>query len=350
MISVIVPIYNIKQYLPQCVDSLLKQTYKDFELILVDDGSTDGSSDICDFYAGQDKRIVVIHQNNGGLVAARKAGLERSKGEYIVPVDGDDWTEPDMLERLVQIMHDYDSDIIVSSYFIDNNMGDKKIALQQFKEGYYDKRMMEKKIYPKMLSILPFFEFGIFPSVWAKMFKRRLIYTHQMSVNDTITLGEDVACLYPTMLEAESCYIFNKPLYHYRVNDKSMTHAYNKMQLLGSTVLVNYTREVFMREYDGKFSNQVDFYHCMILMRNIYNIGLAGFSRGYRKRKIELINFLNDTEFDKTYQRIKNINKLQRIDRRVAVTLLGKKKVSIVMLLYCLKCGIQGLKSMHLLQ
>ena len=91
MISIIVPIYNIEAYLEECIKSIIKQTYKELEIILVDDGSTDGSSEICDEFASQDKRIKVIHKQNEGLVLARKNGLQYVKGDYVLFVDGDDW-------------------------------------------------------------------------------------------------------------------------------------------------------------------------------------------------------------------------------------------------------------------
>ena len=99
-ISIIVPIYNIKAYFPQCIESLLYQTFSDMEILLVDDGSTDGSGKICDEYAQKDSRIRVLHKKNGGLVSARKAGLSMAKGEYIAYVDGDDKNEYSIPESI----------------------------------------------------------------------------------------------------------------------------------------------------------------------------------------------------------------------------------------------------------
>ena len=104
MISVIVPIYNVEPYLRRCVDSLLGQTYADFEVILVDDGSPDNCGAICDMYEARDDRVRVIHKPNGGLSDARNAGLEIARGEYIAFVDSDDWVTPDYLERMLEAM------------------------------------------------------------------------------------------------------------------------------------------------------------------------------------------------------------------------------------------------------
>ena len=100
-VSIIVPIYNVETELRKCVSSILAQTYKDIEVILVDDGSPDNSGAICDEFASKDNRIVVIHKENGGLVNARKSGLERSTGRFISYVDGDDWIEEDFIQNLV---------------------------------------------------------------------------------------------------------------------------------------------------------------------------------------------------------------------------------------------------------
>lgn len=111
MISIIVPIYNVEPYLHRCVASLLKQSYEDFELILVDDGSPDNCSRICDEYASMDSRVRVIHKPNGGLSDARNAGLEIAQGEYIAFVDSDDWIAPNYLERLLFALIETDADI-----------------------------------------------------------------------------------------------------------------------------------------------------------------------------------------------------------------------------------------------
>lgn len=104
LFSVVVPVYGIEKFLPQCIESILAQSYSDFELILVDDGSIDSSGDICDIYSSKDRRIKVIHKQNGGLVSARKAGVNEAEGNYIVPVDGDDWVDSKLLERLSHII------------------------------------------------------------------------------------------------------------------------------------------------------------------------------------------------------------------------------------------------------
>ena len=111
-ISIIVPIYNVEDYLPRCIESICQQTYKNLEIILVNDGSTDNSSNICNLYAQKDDRILVIHKQNGGLVTARKEGLRVSSGDFVGFVDGDDYIEPDMYDNLLRVILDKHADVV----------------------------------------------------------------------------------------------------------------------------------------------------------------------------------------------------------------------------------------------
>ena len=120
MISIIVPIYKVEKYINKCVDSILHQTYDELEIILVDDGSPDNCPAICDEYAKKDSRIQVIHKQNGGLINARKSGLEIAKGEYIGFVDGDDWIEPEMYELFARQIKKYSPDMVISDFYYDS--------------------------------------------------------------------------------------------------------------------------------------------------------------------------------------------------------------------------------------
>ena len=115
-ISVIVPVYNVEQYLPRCIDSILNQTFTDFELLLIDDGSTDGSGAICDEYARKDSRIRVFHKENGGVSSARNLGLYNAKGKYIAFIDADDWVESRSLPAFVKALEKCESDVVLTHY------------------------------------------------------------------------------------------------------------------------------------------------------------------------------------------------------------------------------------------
>lgn len=170
-ISIIVPIYNTEKYLHRCVDSILSQTFVDFELILVDDGSTDLSGRICDEYAAKDSRIKVIHKKNGGQSSARNVGIEISKGKYIVFVDSDDWISTDCFEYLYTLIEKYNADAVSADFvFAYEN---KSISFQK-------NRNLKEKIIDKAEEILCYYlkqdkmhgknDFA----VWGKLFKREL--------------------------------------------------------------------------------------------------------------------------------------------------------------------------------
>ena len=118
VISVIVPVYKVEQYLPQCIESIINQTYRNLEIILIDDGSPDNCGKICEEYAQKDKRIKVFHKKNGGLSDARNYGIARASGEYLAFVDSDDWIEPDMYEVLVNWIEDHQTDIVSCGFFL----------------------------------------------------------------------------------------------------------------------------------------------------------------------------------------------------------------------------------------
>ena len=118
MISVLVPVYNTNQYLPRCIDSILGQSFTDFELLLIDDGSTDGSAKICDAYAEKDSRIRVLHKENGGVSSARNLGLNEAKGEWVVFVDSDDWISDNCIKLLTEPLRNKEFDIVVGDYRI----------------------------------------------------------------------------------------------------------------------------------------------------------------------------------------------------------------------------------------
>jgi glycosyltransferase involved in cell wall biosynthesis len=220
-VSIIVPIYNISQYLQECLDSLLDQTFSDIEIILVDDGSTDDCPQICDAYEKKDSRVKVIHKPNAGLVSARKAGLRAAKGRYIGYVDGDDWIEPDMYARMYQTLTEQKVDIVMCGRYEDT-MDVHRAVYQGLPEGRYDKSALQKEVYPRMIVNGAFFEWGLFPGQWDKLFRRECLESFQMEVDDGISMGEDAACVYPCLLHAESIYVMRDCLYHYRQSTTSM--------------------------------------------------------------------------------------------------------------------------------
>lgn len=258
MISIIVPVYKVEKYIKQCVDSIIAQTYKDIEIILVDDGSPDNCPYICDNYAKADSRIKVVHKKNGGLMSARQAGLRAATGDYIGFVDGDDWIEPDMYEHFAAVIEKYNPDMALCEFYFAYPQKDE-LSSQKLSKPYFEKDDMEQEIYPTMLFKGVYFMTGINPCCWSKVFKRELLEKNLYNVTTKIKIGEDAAFTYPCLLEANSVAYVDKFLYHYRINQESMTKAYDIH--LEDTILIPFEilKDVFSgSEYD--FSNQINYY------------------------------------------------------------------------------------------
>lgn len=220
MISVIVPIYNAEEYLNKCLASIVNQTYRDLEIILVNDGSMDESLAICEKYKQADDRIVIVNKHNEGLVRARKDGIRIAKGEYITFVDADDWIDITTYEKVYTGKADIISYGLTEEY--ENYSKDKTDKIEP---GLYDKKRTHDQIIPNMLSSAIFFEFGMLPNLVCKLIKKSLLLETIDNVSDNVTIGEDVDFFFRTVYKAESVLIKTDVLYHYRQHQKSMMRA-----------------------------------------------------------------------------------------------------------------------------
>ncbi len=228
-VSIIVPIYNVEAELRKCVSSILAQTFKDIEVILVDDGSPDNCGAICDEFASKDNRVVVIHKENGGLVNARKSGLEKSTGKFISYVDGDDWIEENFIQNLVDCQKKYDVDIVAAGFSKDiGNISDGHVNVNP--TGYYDKQKLIAEVYPKMICAGNYFYFGICSYVWNKLFKKELLWDSQMAVDPRISVGEDTSVVFSVLLKCNSLYISEDTSYHYYQKAFSMLKSTDSLE------------------------------------------------------------------------------------------------------------------------
>lgn len=218
MISVIVPIYNTLEYLEQCVGSILNQTYRDLEIILVDDGSSYLCGKACDEFALKDNRIKVIHKENGGSTSARKAGLEIANGDFVSFVDGDDWIESYYYEEMLSAQEKTGAGIVLSEHFHDIGRDSRKVR-DNFPIGVYTK----EQLLPTLLYAGYFFEYGVQPHLVTKLFKKQILQKTQICVDDRIIIGEDAAVVYPSLLEAEKIVVTDICAYHYVQHPNSMT-------------------------------------------------------------------------------------------------------------------------------
>lgn len=219
--SIIVPVYNAEKYLSECIESILGQSFDDYELILIDDGSKDISKDICDEYARKDSRIKVIHKNNEGVSITRQRGVEFSRGEYLCFADADDKLDKHCLESFYLAIKKYNCDMVCAGYIRFNGESRKKVSLPA-KSGVYDKADLEKDIYPRL--ICDRYDKSFSDSVWGKAVKSSLYRENQLT-DVKVIMGEDGACIKPCIYHAKRICILDEQLYLYRETEVSATGA-----------------------------------------------------------------------------------------------------------------------------
>ena len=232
LISIIVPVYNVEPYIERCIESIIKQSYKNIEIVVVDDGSTDNSGRICDEYAQKDRRIKVIHKRNGGLVSARKVGVINSAGDYVAYVDGDDWIEQHMYKILIRDAVQYNADIVTSGLYRDY----ENSVISEFdniSEGIYDTENIKKKIFPVMIYTGRFFESGINIHLYNKIYRRKLVETNQLNIDDCVGIGEDAALVYPCIIDSKKIVVKHRCFYHYCIRQNSIMSLGYKKEISG---------------------------------------------------------------------------------------------------------------------
>lgn len=268
LVSIIVPIYNSAPFLDKCIQSIINQTYRYIEIILINDGSTDNSGDICNKYAEYDSRIKVVHKNNGGLVSSRKYGVSLCTGEYILYVDGDDWIEPDLIKCYIEPALKYNADVIVSSHNV-NLEGRVDILKNTIAPGIYYKDRLISEVYPKMLYTGKFSQFGIFSYSWGKLYKREILLKNQLKVREDITIGEDALCLYPTLLDSNILIILDTALYHYRQRSDSLIKTLRTIEISKmESVYIDLKKTFKSKGFLDIMSIQLQYYLLSLLIIN----------------------------------------------------------------------------------
>lgn len=276
LVSIIVPIYNIEKYVSQCIVSIIKQSYKNIEIILVDDGSTDNSGQICDEYADMDKRIRVFHTQNEGLVAARKRGVENARGTYILFVDGDDWIDENMVGYLLECAILNDAEIVTSGC-IREYKNSSAIYFDHVREGLYasgrDKEYLCKNIiFSDNLS-----EWGILPFIVGKLIRTAIAYKVYLDIPKEIHVGEDEAGTLACLLDAHSISVVHKAFYHYRQREDSIIHS-SDMEYFKeiNNLYLFLLKTIEGNTYESSLIKQIDAYFVFMLMRGVnYHFGLS---------------------------------------------------------------------------
>ena len=219
-ISIIVPVYKAETYLYRCVDSILAQTFTDWELLLIDDGSPDRSGDICDEYAQKDTRIRVIHKENGGVSSARQRGLDESIGEYTIHADPDDWVEPEMLEGLYNKAKEEDADMVICDFIYEYKT--RSIICKQHLDSC-DAEYILKQMFSQQLPGM----------CWNKLIRRECYIKYNISFPKDIIRWEDLYVICSLLMHPIKCAYLSKAFYHYDqiVNNNSIVRKITKQGL-----------------------------------------------------------------------------------------------------------------------
>lgn len=273
LLSIVIPIYNAEEYLRKCLDSVLEQSYQDFELLLVDDGSEDGSMTICKEYERKDSRIKVIIGDHKGPYFARKQGVEKAEGNYITFIDADDF-----ISEKAYIMAKDDMkkgiDIIsfgISRYFNEHNI---KHEVCLIPDGIYDKYSIKEKIFSMMIWDSNRNSFGIDPALWNKLYKASFLKTYYYTLPDiNFHYGEDVAVIYPLIMKAESMSFHQEIYYYHRQRQKGILPPYIKDELYLDKLYELYKHLSESMGSNKIFRKQIDLFY-------IYSVELAKWKYG----------------------------------------------------------------------
>lgn len=246
-IGVVVTIYNVEKYLKECVESIVNQTYRNLEIILVDDGSSDASGKICDEYQKIDLRIRVIHQRNEGVLAARYRGIKETNCKYVTFIDGDDFIDLNTYEALADSL-DEDVDIVAFGIIRYFNQKKQQKEFSLISAGKYLRKEIEQLIIPNMIWNLEEKKYGLEPSLCTKIIKRALLIDNLENIKSLgIHYGEDMALIYPVIKRARTFTILDECFYYYRQRNPGELPAYirdeeflNKLYKLYSFLMVHF--------------------------------------------------------------------------------------------------------------
>lgn len=250
-ISVIVPVYNSEKYLHRCIDSILSQTFTDFEVLLIDDGSTDSSGEICDEYAAKDSRVRVFHKENGGVSSARNMGLDNAYGEYSIHVDSDDWIEPNMLQDLYQKAYDTQADMVICDFYEEYN-DSKTIRHVNQRPSSNDSQTVLYELFQHLHG-----------SCCNKLIKRSCYNKYNIKFPNDLNMGEDLYVMVNLLKHPIKVAYLQKAYYHYvkNVNENSIVQSTNlsvlkkRLEIFDHLTKDNVCHEICMRRMSLAIAN-----------------------------------------------------------------------------------------------
>lgn len=253
LFSIIIPAYNAERYLERCLDSIVRQTYSQIEIILINDGSTDRSGEICDQYAQKDSRVKVIHQKNSGVSSARNAGLETASGDYIGFVDADDWIEHNMFEILSRHLSKKTVDVV---RFNAERKGELLNSLPF--EGEYSGERFQDEVQLPLIGSERFGGMFILGVLWLHIFRREIIEKNRIKFNRDLHRCEDRLFTLTSILYSQNILFIDDILYHYEVNDGSLSNKYDPQRWQQELAYLEGLKKVILECKDKNYNNEAD--------------------------------------------------------------------------------------------
>lgn len=314
-VTVLVLCYNEDKYIGRCLRSLQRQTFSDFEVIVVDDGSTDNSAMICDSYA-KDNRFRIVHRKNGNIVAARKSGIEIARGDFITCVDGDDWVEENLIEKLIAAKEQYGAEI-VQARMIGHHRRSMATDWFDCKEGLYEGKCLREILSDKGE------EQVLTNSMCSKLLPTKYVKEFFKIIDDRCILGEDAACNIYCASKVSSICVIDELLYHYRMRKESRTHAYDGMM---------YERLMTLDRLMEKLIDKKDSDLMKAMHKRIFRLSIMAIKQEYKAnhsddiKKQNIKRFLHDKQMKKILRQISSGIKWGKEWRRC----IGKMRLCIV--------------------
>ena len=343
LISIIIPFYNASKYLKRCIDSVINQNYKNLEIILVNDGSTDDSKKICDEFRKKDQRIKVINKKNEGVARARNEGIINAKGKYITFVDADDWLEKDAIYRLYYIILRENVDIVRGNFFFENENGiydygklDVLKDLRIEKNNLNEKNMLIKKI----------FKGEIRAYVWLLLLKRELLVNNNILFKQDIPYMEDTIFYIELILSNSSLFMADEKTYHYFYNNNSATKSPKKLKVnIDSVLSVTEIIIEMLNKKNKKLLQDINLWcnNCfVIIMNNFFRIYKLQVESNYQIKKE--ISEICDNEL---FQYIMNnlMIKVIPFQYKIQYKMLKKKKINLLVQYYKFRIFLSKIKS-----
>ncbi|TVY05633.1 glycosyltransferase family 2 protein [Paenibacillus cremeus] len=284
-ISVVIPVYNVEKYLQRCIDSILSQTFQEFEVILIDDGSKDSSGQICDEYAKKDKRIKVVHKENARVSAARNDGIKMAKGKYISFIDSDDWIEAAMYRDMFSKAEELSLDLIMCDFKKKSKDYEDK-RTQPIREGYYSKEDIMNELFQSLI-MFDYVEFPPTISNCVCLFRLEFLRTYSIYYDEDVHYGEDSIFGSKALYHAINFYYLkNHFYYNYFYNPTSTTNTYNAKKW-DSFLKINYRLERYFQGGDEfNFPQQIKI---NMLYFTLYTLGQIKYSESNVQDRIIMI-------------------------------------------------------------